>query len=489
MSALRNRLLLAGAIAVAGGIAAVKTVGQERRVPAQRACVRGTFPDYLDQAAGWAPEGWTGPTFKLAQDYPESLPPAERYPWLAVKVTNGTIGDPDAYIRAVKQYVLEGNIVPDKVFVVQENKLRKWYHLPWMHWGPTGREFVHGLTHEIDSPPGYLDTKHQTHMAATWAVSLINDRGAWSIGRVWCDPQRPAPNRINANPNGLNTFPDGTAEVKLLFTTGTPTEIPWLRGTLAWQADVNRAGQPVRPNGQACSTANACALGQTCNLGTCFGSRAVSAVYLVQVDIAVRDTRLSATGWAFGTFAYNAAVRGSTVWDRLIPIGLMWGNDPGVTPEMVRNGTVLKESWSNPAADPLNDNGMFGGGNHLGYAGRVNGPADDVQSSCLSCHGVSGVGQAPEGSRVPFTAPIVPEAVDPDMPVARRMAWFANVPAGVPFSYDITDSLDYQLQTALGITRFYLAQAATPGEAFQRFKVARGHPREPAANRPPSSDK
>jgi hypothetical protein len=32
----------------------------------------------------------------------------------------------------------------------QDNPTRKWYHAPWLHPGPSGREFTHGLT--VTSP-------------------------------------------------------------------------------------------------------------------------------------------------------------------------------------------------------------------------------------------------------------------------------------------------------------------------------------------------
>jgi len=37
----------------------------------------GTFPDAHDEP----PEGWTGPVFKLRQNYPKNPPPVEAYPW------------------------------------------------------------------------------------------------------------------------------------------------------------------------------------------------------------------------------------------------------------------------------------------------------------------------------------------------------------------------------------------------------------------------
>jgi hypothetical protein len=60
------------------------------QAPAQpHSCVRGAFPDYHDQVKGQTPPGAKAPPFKLSQNYPDTLPPKENYPWLKVAITNG----------------------------------------------------------------------------------------------------------------------------------------------------------------------------------------------------------------------------------------------------------------------------------------------------------------------------------------------------------------------------------------------------------------
>ena len=49
------------------------------------------------------------------------------------------------------------------------------------------------------------------------------------------------------------------------------------------------------------------------------------------------------SGATFGTFIYNGNAPGATPYERMVPVGLMWGNDPGVTPTMVMAGTALQE--------------------------------------------------------------------------------------------------------------------------------------------------
>jgi hypothetical protein len=117
------------------------------------------------------------------------------------------------------------------------------------------------------------------------------------------------------------------------------------------------------------------------------------------------------------------------------PVGLMWGNDPGITPTMVRNnGIKLKETWINP---------RIGTKQHLGWAGRLNGLVDNPESSCLSCHAVA---------EHPQTNQLVPAGDE----TLRAWQWFRNVRSGEPF--DVGDpkvvSLDYSLQLGVGIQHF-----------------------------------
>src|SRR5439155_9106555 len=93
-------------------------------------------------------------------------------------------------------------------------------------------------------------------------------------------------------------------------------------------------------------------------------------VRLLQVDIAVRDTRAdSTTGWVFGTFEYRDNPSEPNVWKRLVPVGLMWGNDPTLlTQADVTAAGGLKETWLNKPDLVLP---------HYGYLDRLNGPVDN----------------------------------------------------------------------------------------------------------------
>lgn len=120
----------------------------------------------------------------------------------------------------------------------------------------------------------------------------------------WLHPTSIGPNAYP--PNG------GTVFAKLLFTDAPQgrDHIPFLENPLQWTAYITptffpTGSQPVQ--------------------------RVVGKVNLLQMDIAVRDARADApglTGWVFGTFVYNGRLNKPNKFMNLVPLGLMWGNDP-----------------------------------------------------------------------------------------------------------------------------------------------------------------
>ena len=243
LCALALSLVSAGALLGAGP--AFATDDATRNQLANKNCVRGTLKDYYRQGAGGdPPAGYTGKVFKLSQDYPNQLPPMEKYPWLKIGFKNGGPVDPRAYLQALLDYGLDGNVDVD--FYVENNKKRKWYGMPWMDWntevasdwpGTDGREFVHGFTHEFDSSGNTLSTL-QKDFVDTWSGAYLNDRAAFSIGQVYCNPDDPKPGAINPDPTGLNNMANGSFVIKLLFSTVTEQQLPIVKNALEWQANV-----------------------------------------------------------------------------------------------------------------------------------------------------------------------------------------------------------------------------------------------------------
>jgi hypothetical protein len=373
----------------------------------------GTYPDY-----GYAPpDSYTGAKFVLSQNYP-TTPPKGQLPAffknLPAKQDNN-FETWRAYMDEVKNYCLEGNV--DVNWDVQKNKVRHWYHMPWQHYGPLGREGIHGLTKEAQIQKQQL-APTQTATGQTYAVGIYNDIGAYTIGQVWKDPQNPDPS-YTSQPK---SFANGTVVCKALFADIDRNTVPFLVNPVLWQGYITETFTSAK--------------------------RQVKEVALIQMDIAVRDTRMSATGWIFGTFQYNGAMTGKAGWDNLIPVGIMWGNDPketgndftNPTPTITKINTALQQTAINADTKELPPT-------HLGWNGRLNGPVDNPNSSCQSCH------MTAESPQVAIMNPLF-QKNPPAAGSSKWMEWFQNIPAGHPFTPG-SQSTDFSLQMSGGLVNFY----------------------------------
>jgi hypothetical protein len=451
-------LCFACTVGFAGARTAFASDDAVRNGMARKDCVRGKFKDYYLQGRGGDPSvDYKGKIFRLSQDYPVQLPPAEAYPWLKIDFKDGGPVDPKAYLQALLDYGLEGNVDVD--FYVQGNKVRKWYGLPWMDWntevasdwpGTDGREFVHGLTHEFDSD-GNTFGEAQKEFVDTWAQAYVNDRYAFSIGQVYCDPDDPKPGALNPDPTALNSMPDGSYVIKLLFSTVNETELSTVKGALEWDADIYINKSPRQRNAGPLARFE----------------RKLGKVRLIQIDLQVRDDR-SITGWLLGTYGYDGNAPGDTPWKRMVPLGIQWGNNPSVTyaqtcsgPNGPCNYDKLTEQWINRqavkdlATPPLSFD-------HLGFGGRLAGPVDNPKSSCMGCHQTAGFPTvpilaefAPNGALLKLDAQTHPETAQ-----SLRMAYFGNLPGGAVFSDTQLYSTDYSLQLSMGLQNFVSLRCA-----------------------------
>ena len=435
-----------------GGEAMAAPDDAVRNSLARKDCVRGAFKDfYLQGQGGDPPADYKGRVFKLSQNYPMQLPPEEKYPWLKIGFRNGGPVDPAAYLQALLDYGLEGNTAVD--FYVEDNKVRKWYGMPWMDWntevasdwpGTDGREFVHGFTHEFDSSGDTLSTL-QKDFVDTWSGAYINDRAAFGVGQVYCNPDDPKPGALNPDPTGRNNFADGSYIIKLLFSTVTEEQLPTAKNALTWQANVFVNDDPTWRNKGPMARFE----------------RKTGPIRLIQIDVSVRDDR-STTGWLLGTFGYDGTSKGETPWKRMVPLGLHWGNNPKVTyaetckgPDGPCSFEKLTEQWLNEKAvkdlrkPPLNFN-------HLGYGGRLAGPVDNSKASCLGCHQTAGFPSVPilpefsaNGALLKLDA-----ARRPQTDQSFRLMYYGNVASGVVFSDTQLYSSDYSLQLSMSLQNF-----------------------------------
>ncbi|MCW3463040.1 hypothetical protein [Chitinophaga nivalis] len=367
--------------------------------------------------------------FELSQDYPDTFKVDEVYPWTAIDFKK----DYKAYMQAVLHYCLEGNLDVD--FKVQDNKVRKWYHAPWLHVTLNGREYHHGLTRERPVPPFELNKKQNVGLE-NWAVGFYNPPGGYTIGKVWESDSIPALQ--------LADFPEGTVSFKLLFTTGTPDKIPFLKGSKEWTANI----YPCNPQS-----------GTPAQQAACKAKRIDSTVRLLQIDIAVKDKRAGEAGWAFGTFIYDAGKGGTTVWDKIVPVGLMWGDDSNVDTLINKEGAFINPKLQETVlnADLIEitaaTNNLKAYLSHHGLGGRLNGPVDNPISSCISCHSKAAVTDF--GSPAPLANFKLTRKT---FTVAAFQEYFSPIKGGtgpLTFEGQTYNKLDYSLQLAAGIRNFY----------------------------------
>jgi hypothetical protein len=387
----------------------------------------GRYPDYVDLV----PANHTGRRFVLSQSFPTSVPETSKDgPWLKIdfKTDAGAVD----YMMALRAYVYDGMIAAD--WRPEDNKVRRWYHVPWMTAGARPREFLRGMTQERSIFGPELSIK-KGRMVQNWAVGFYNDVGALSIGAVWSPPLGP-------NPAAAQSAV-GTVVSKILFSAATADDFEGpdlLEGAPAME--VNLIATPKPPI-----------------------QKRIAQVRLLQMDVPARDPRAPDTGWVFGTFAYDRNAKGANGWEKMVPVGLMWGTDPGVLPS---SGQKITESRINASAPAY----ALG---HLGWGGRMNGPVDNPASSCLGCHATAQVPQVLE-SMIPYR-----ECTDD-----QRLQWFRNLKGDIAFGGVARKScapeaaqksvvaLDYSLQQAVALNNVASGTFVNPCAAGQRAAIVTG---------------
>jgi hypothetical protein len=291
----------------------------------------GRFPDFVSPSAMVPTKGTL---FKLSQNYPISAATTNT-PWLDIDFTDGVRGA-NAYLYALRDYAFEGMIDAD--FRPEFATARQWFHMPMMNFGPFAREPKRGLTTERTVIGPELGVKPGVAIH-NYAIGFYNTVGAVTIGQVW---KTDFPDLTKAQ------FPQGTMTFKLLFSDANASDFAGadiLSDAPQWKISTSSGEQDVR---------------------------------LMQMDVGTVDLR-SPTGWVFGTFAFDRYATDASPWRRLRPVGLSWGNDYGFTPADARSGKKLKETI-------ISDQIPAYAAQHLGWAGRTNGPIDNPISGCLSCH-------------------------------------------------------------------------------------------------------
>jgi hypothetical protein len=365
-----------------------------------------------------AAKQYEGRVFQLSQSYPTKEPDSKVAPDIATRNFEEVKKNWRKYLLDVRDYCFEGNIgnsdVEDDWRLEQGHR---WFHMPWQHYGPNGREGIHGLTKEAPVQMRQLAWSQTYSGGQTYAVACYNDFGGYTIGQVWKDHEHPAADMKKIE------FPVGTVVSKVLFVDIPPDQVPYLNPPLQWHCYV---------------TDN--------YLST---NRSIRPLSLIQMDVMIRH-KDAPSGWIFGTFQYNGQRKnrnpGETPWHNLVPLGLQWGNDPIVranasNPQPVSTivNDSIKESAINRDADELP-------ATHLGWNGRLNGPVDNSMSSCMSCHMAA---ETPQRSQI---SPLF-ESKPPEPGSDAWMRWFQNLRCGERFDAKSLPT-DFSLQMAIGLQNF-----------------------------------
>ena len=365
------------------------------------------------------PPGYTGPTFSLSYHYPTTLPPppGNGYPW--TRALHGKPMSPDNaldYVQALKNYVTPSMRKLLYDYANWDADREKWYDLPWIS---SMRDPIHGTYQGLQFDPTVFPLSQMTQSGMTTHVLVYyNDVAGYTLGRVWGNTAL-TPKLKYAQ------FPEGSVVIKVAMTTALSDSWSPMEGSIQWclyppVLDANR--NPTPPT-------------------------QVMKVALMQFDIIVKDSVAAPkTGWVFTTLVYDKHAPGNDVWDKMIPMGATWGNDPDILSVYTPNA-ILQESILNPLT-PLYATET------LGYGGRLSGPNDGSISQdnivdgkyvarlravgCLGCHG---------SAQWPMKPTMMEPTLNPPDPHVDPMAtptafyrpgskewnqWFQDRPGNVP---------------------------------------------------------
>jgi hypothetical protein len=330
------------------------------------------------------PKGeYDGSLFQFNYNYPTDVKP-QKNPW--TKVLHGkplTKENAHEYIMELKKYVAN----PMKTFVEQPQKWNKssqkgWYSMLWAgenveQTGWEGRESIYGTyTGQIISKDVYKDFGLKVNIRNHAAI-YYNETAAYTLHNVWQKCNKAKGECVPSVKNNEAQFKEGAIVIKSAGVTATPSEWPVLEGSAKWQIyrkpfDLNGTIENAKPK--------------------------VTDIRVGIFDIIVKDSIASPeTGWVFATLVYDKDAKGDNPWDKMVPLGAMWGNDPDVN-SAKNPQKKLEQNYINPQAPQWTKV-------TLGYGERLSGPFDIAvkynvevdgkivpalrSSSCLSCHGTS----------------------------------------------------------------------------------------------------
>lgn len=327
---------------------------------------------------------YDGTFFQFKYNYPSKYVQPKKMPWTTV-LDGKPLTNKNAYqyIMELKKYVSN----PMKTFVLEPQKWNKdsqkgWYSMLWagenvQKTGWEGREAIYGTyTGQIIAKDVYKDSGLKVDIRNHAAI-YYDETAAYTLHKVWQKCNKDKNECVPSVNDHEAQFKEGAIVIKSAGVTATPEQWTVLEGAAKWQIyrkpfDLNGTIENAKPQ--------------------------VTDIRVGIFDIIVKDSIAAPqTGWVFATLVYDKDAKGDNAWDKMVPLGAMWGNDPDVNsaknPEQ-----ELKQNYINPKAPAWTKV-------TLGYGGRMSGPFDIAvkynvvvdgktvpslrSSSCLSCHGTS----------------------------------------------------------------------------------------------------
>lgn len=347
-------------------LASGESVANEATLPA--------FQNHRDSVP--SKEQYDAPLFQLSHDYPTTVTSPTNPSWQ--QALNGKpISEKNVflYMEALKKTVAP-NVKPFFENNKEWNAAKYgWFHEPWMG---IDREAILGAYLGNSNPANMFKTLKVNE--AGYAVVLYDSVAGYTVGKIWGETGE----KPNLKDDAAQ-FKEGSIIVKLAF-----SNINAKTNNNEINDDKNYWS--VLKGAQKLQVYDTISTGENPKKG--YQMRDVS---FFQMDVIVKDSKTAPkTGWVFSTFVYDKDAPG-TWWDKMVPLGAMWGDDPDVNSPVAPPYPKLYETVVNPKAP-------FYSKETLGWGGRLSGPNDGAVaqvavdlttkkvyknlpvSSCMSCH-------------------------------------------------------------------------------------------------------
>lgn len=285
----------------------------------------------------------------------------------------------------------------DDHFNAHKNEKRYWCNTPWLNVTTKGRDLIHGLTKEFPIAKSDVYPNIAKEGATSWGAAFFNATACKSYFNIFGTPS----NSMQEPHWDASIYDDGFVSSKMLFSTASLDDFPLLKQS-------NRKKRPYKWNAHV-------------SKNLFHKHRSIEEVYHVQMDISFKDKNIIGTNeeleyWGMITYYYDPTYKGpleeykkiigtqfESVSDlknlpyglrNMRPAGIQFGLNEGES--IIFPGSENNHAYAKPVLDENGEPLMKRGRpviERISYPldkTRLNGPADNSLSSCLSCHATAG---------------------------------------------------------------------------------------------------